>query len=535
MTNFYKLLKEAAEKKKMDRVGKETADIDNDGDTDSSDKYLHNRRKAISKNMKKEEVEGLDELSKKTKEVVFTGSPQHTAKKAAEHKKMGYKVVSMKKHTSGSFGDNSEKHTYKMAKEEVEQVDEAETTFVIKHKKSREVLSTHSNHADAKDEHSGLKDKENYGIYKQTKKDSALHNRNTYREEAEQVDEKMSNDDKSSIALSKLVAKYKLKDAAKETRPGYVKKQSQEWYDKMTKKANAKIGEEVEQIDEISKDLASRYVNKAKQDETGKRRNSIELALKKKFGNKKYGIPEPKVKATEEVEQVDELKDTTVQSYRDKAFKDQPAGDDGSAKYRKRKFGRDLAYDKQTGRAKVKTTKEEAEQVDELSSGTYKRAMDAAVKKAGWLMPGDKGKGDKAWNRAKKFQKAGMAQIEKEKKMKKEEVEMNNKLLEMALDKLTEEELNAILEAAQLDELSKKTLGSYVKKSADNLTDIQRDITSGGTKDPEYKSFSRMRRNRKAGIKNAVNKLTKEEIEEVESSADPLITAMVDFIKNEKK
>jgi hypothetical protein len=71
----------------------------------------------------REEVEQIDE-----KEVVFTGSPQHTAKKAAEHKKMGYKVVSMKKHTSGSFGDNSEKHTYKMTKEEAEQVDEISDT-----------------------------------------------------------------------------------------------------------------------------------------------------------------------------------------------------------------------------------------------------------------------------------------------------------------------------------------------------------------------------------------------------------------------
>ena len=33
----------------LDPVGKEDADIDNDGDTDSSDKYLHKRRKAIGK------------------------------------------------------------------------------------------------------------------------------------------------------------------------------------------------------------------------------------------------------------------------------------------------------------------------------------------------------------------------------------------------------------------------------------------------------------------------------------------------------
>ena len=37
----------------MDPVGKEDADIDNDGDTDKSDEYLHKRRKAIGKAMKK--------------------------------------------------------------------------------------------------------------------------------------------------------------------------------------------------------------------------------------------------------------------------------------------------------------------------------------------------------------------------------------------------------------------------------------------------------------------------------------------------
>ena len=47
------------EKKKMDPVGQADDDIDNDGDVDKSDKYLHNRRKAIKKAMggKKDEVE----------------------------------------------------------------------------------------------------------------------------------------------------------------------------------------------------------------------------------------------------------------------------------------------------------------------------------------------------------------------------------------------------------------------------------------------------------------------------------------------
>jgi hypothetical protein len=41
------------EKKNMDPVGKEDGDIDNDGDKDSSDEYLMNRRKAIGKSMGK--------------------------------------------------------------------------------------------------------------------------------------------------------------------------------------------------------------------------------------------------------------------------------------------------------------------------------------------------------------------------------------------------------------------------------------------------------------------------------------------------
>ena len=48
------MLKEAV-KKKMDPVGKADADIDNDGDVDKSDEYLHNRRKAIKKYMKNED------------------------------------------------------------------------------------------------------------------------------------------------------------------------------------------------------------------------------------------------------------------------------------------------------------------------------------------------------------------------------------------------------------------------------------------------------------------------------------------------
>ena len=56
---------EKKDKKKLDPVGKEDDDVDNDGDVDNSDKYLKKRRKAISKAVK-EESEQIDELKKST-------------------------------------------------------------------------------------------------------------------------------------------------------------------------------------------------------------------------------------------------------------------------------------------------------------------------------------------------------------------------------------------------------------------------------------------------------------------------------------
>jgi hypothetical protein len=54
------------DEKKLDAVGKEDKDIDNDGDHDKSDKYLLNRRKVGSKIIKMKES-ALDELRKARK------------------------------------------------------------------------------------------------------------------------------------------------------------------------------------------------------------------------------------------------------------------------------------------------------------------------------------------------------------------------------------------------------------------------------------------------------------------------------------
>ena len=76
---------ENLEEKKLDPVGKEDGDVDNDGDKDSSDKYLMKRRKAIGKAIatKKEEFSdwrkemGLEEAKKCNATPEGTDCPEH--------------------------------------------------------------------------------------------------------------------------------------------------------------------------------------------------------------------------------------------------------------------------------------------------------------------------------------------------------------------------------------------------------------------------------------------------------------------------
>ena len=71
-------------KEALDPVGKEDGDVDNDGDKDSSDKYLLKRRKAIGKAMKKRLKEERESLS----EVIDDNAP-----KTVKEKKVNNKVI----------------------------------------------------------------------------------------------------------------------------------------------------------------------------------------------------------------------------------------------------------------------------------------------------------------------------------------------------------------------------------------------------------------------------------------------------------
>ena len=90
--------KEAAEitEKKLDPVGKEDDDVDNDGDVDSSDKYLAKRRKAITKAMKEHKgtkphkhphEEG--EVEEKLEDSPNDANSQHLCAKNVVHEEWG--------------------------------------------------------------------------------------------------------------------------------------------------------------------------------------------------------------------------------------------------------------------------------------------------------------------------------------------------------------------------------------------------------------------------------------------------------------
>jgi predicted small metal-binding protein len=115
-------------------------DIDNDGDVDSSDEYLHKRRKAVSKAMK-EEVE-LDE-------------------KVAAYDKNG-KVVGLYRNMADAKRLKPN-HTYKIHKEEVE-LDEK----VAAYDKNGKVVGLYRNMADAK----RLKPNHTYKIHKEETEDN---------------------------------------------------------------------------------------------------------------------------------------------------------------------------------------------------------------------------------------------------------------------------------------------------------------------------------------------------------------------------
>ncbi len=84
--------KKAVTKEALDPVGKEDSDIDNDGDVDKSDKYLHKRRKAISKAISTRK-ESFSNWRQDLSEVLTSDSEDENQKQIKEKSNIKNKVV----------------------------------------------------------------------------------------------------------------------------------------------------------------------------------------------------------------------------------------------------------------------------------------------------------------------------------------------------------------------------------------------------------------------------------------------------------
>jgi hypothetical protein len=216
----------------MDKVGKEDSDIDNDGDTDKSDKYLHARRKAIGKALRKEEAD-LDEAV--------------NAKKIAADHDAGHSIdVVVQKHLNKK-GDNKDEilkviqaHRWnKFMKKEEADLDEA---VEVRHDR---YMRSH-----------GKKASGGSGQWMFTHKDRG--------------DVNYNNDKEVHTANGKFA------DA---------KKSAQAWAKKHGH-SSVYVMEEVEVLDELSKKTLGSYVKKASADAVEKRMKADRLNTAAWTGNK---------------------------------------------------------------------------------------------------------------------------------------------------------------------------------------------------------------------------------------------------------
>jgi hypothetical protein len=148
--------------------------------------------------------------------------------------------------------------------------------------------------------------------------------------------------------------------------------------------------EEAEQIDELSKATLGSYVKKAKKElsssdyhigrAVGAREvganfskspeqklaaKAVERSLAAKSKKRYHGIDKAVDKLTkEEAEQIDEISAKTIDRYREQSHRKEYPGPKGSKKYEKRARGSIMAFNKLTGRAKVPARMEEAEIIE---------------------------------------------------------------------------------------------------------------------------------------------------------------------------
>ena len=259
--------KGSMKKEALDPVGKHDADIDNDGDTDKSDKYLINRRKAITKSIKKEEAEGLDEISRDL-------ARRYIRKATADNKERRSEV--MKPFNSKDMDKNVSQY---------------------KKMKSRE---------------KGIETagKKAYDIGGKAKVPAT---------ESVELEEKL----KASSEMGTWIKDFQKSDAPQFKGKSQEKRRQMAIAAKYGAEREAGMREETEELDEISKKTLGSYVTKASYDAAkhaaryggGSKPGAFVKAHQRLAGIKKASDKLTK----EEVEQLDELSPNTLHSYIKKA------------------------------------------------------------------------------------------------------------------------------------------------------------------------------------------------------------------------
>lgn len=223
----------------------------------------------------------------------------------------------------------------------------------------------------------------------------------------------------------------------------------------------------------------------------------------------------------EAFEQIDEISSDMAYRYlKGKRERDYDISADGkSSKLKKpQSFGKMNKDMKSTARAlrtiekaeKAKKTNEEVEELDEVSKETLGRYINKA-----------KDSIDTASYRQGHKEAHGSSSRPLEKKLSK-----RHKGIETAVKKLTKED------SEQIDELSKDTMGRYINKAATKMG--SQGVTAGlkiAADEKSSKNFKDMGK-REKGIKLAVNKLTKEEQDFIDSLNDADIEQIDELSKD---
>ena len=476
-----------------DHPGEEDEDIDNDGDSDKSDKYLHNRRKAIGKAMiKKESAEQIDELSRAT-----VGRYSMKAKSIADNeggkdRTKGRELAGRKKWGGTMSGVKPAKV---MATEDAEQIDEL----------SKGALGNYIKQAKKHVRYAGK-------LYVRARQDD--------------------NENEKKYADNLARKRYKGINQA---------------VDKLTK-------EDVEQIDELSKDTLHNYADKA-----ADARSHRKLSTKK-VDNRYKGVATAykKLLAKEDVEQVDEISKATMGRYINRA-KDQidaasyrqghrdsrGSGGDTVAKGIERKLskrhgGIELAVKKLT-KEEAALTPEEIEMIEAKMAGVAPGSMDC----------------DKHMCATKVFHKE-WAEGTPIKTMHADPdadglIEWYDVMFDHGIERVMTEDMEILQaeshmhskkkmkeEVEELDELSRGTLASYAKKAMKDAPEKDRqgkafsDLAGDDAKRGDREGASHFGKraaqsyikaaNRRAGTMKAIDKLAKEEVEELDEISSDLAT-----------